>query len=299
MNYATLHQVKEYTGNLENPAEDARFTRFLKWSTALINGYKARRYDVRLATLPHAAPLETASSFGAFDRSRLTRSAARKLILKDDLLELVQFLNGDGSEITPAEYLLEPIERTPYSVIALRSGTTWLPDESGEAQGALSVKALWGYHPDYATAFVDSLETVAENPLAANTTQLQVADVNGLAADLDCPRFQAGQLLRIENELLYLISVHAVADAPDLLTVVRGYNGSTAAQHPQGCPIRIFRPDGNIVQACVRLVAWRFHQKDVDNFDRTYVAGTGVVSVPAALPADVRDALGAKGRPRR
>ncbi len=50
---------------------------------------------------------------------------------------------------------------------------------------------------------------------------------------------------------------------------------------------------GNIEQACVRLVKWRYTQKDVDNFDRVYVAGTGVVSVASAIPADVKMALGA------
>jgi hypothetical protein len=299
MYYATLYQVKRYTGNLDNTTEDARFVDFLRWSTGLIEGYKARRYDVRLATIPHDAPITVRSSFGVFDRSYVRSSSQRQLIVVDDLLEMVEFLNGDGVEITSDEFMLEPFDRTPYSVLTLRSGTTWSPDDNGDIKGALSLKAFWGYHSNYANAFIDSLDTVLDNPLTANATQIHVDDVNGATEDLDTPRFQAGQLLRIGDELMLLLAAEAVQGNNDTLTVKRAYNGSVRAQHSQGASIKIFRPEETIVQACQRLVKWRYAQKDSDAFDRTYVAGTGVVSTPASLPADVRDVLGAKGKPRR
>lgn len=299
MYYATLHQVKLYTGNLGEEAEDARFVEFLRWSTGLISGYKARRYDVRLTTIPHDAPIPVASSFGVFDRSYQRMSGQKQLILKDDLLEAVEILNGDGTELTSAEYFLEPFERTPYSVLTLKSGATWCPDTNGNLKGAVSVQGFWGFHSNYDQAFADSLDTVLDAPLSAGATQIHVADVDGITEDLIEPRFQAGQLLRIDDELMLLLKTQSKATADDILTVKRGYNGSTAAQHIAGSPVKIFRPEESIVQACLRLVKWRYVQKDVDTFDRTYVAGTGVVSAPASLPADVRDILGAKGRPRR
>lgn len=298
MYYATLQELKRYAG-LTTATEDALLTSFLRWSTRLIDAYKARRYDVRLATILHNAPLETRSSFGVYDRALAAASGLKKLILLDDLLEIVELLNGDGVELTADEYLLEPLEKTPYSVVTLRAGASWVADDNGDVAGAISVQGFWGCHPDYGNAFVDSLDTVRDNPLTANTTSLHVTDISGVTSDLDSPRFQAGQMLRIENEFVYVVAATAVVGNDDLLTIQRGYNGTTAAQHAQGTAIKIFRPDDNIAQACIRLAAWRYQQKDVDNFDKTYAVGTGVVSVPAALPADVRDLLGAKGKPNR
>lgn len=299
MYYATLYQAKQHLGLLSETTEDARLTQYLKWATGLINAYKMRRYDVRLVTIPHDAPLSMASTFGRFDSSYAVPSAQKSLILLDDLLEMMQFLNGDGTEIAADAYLLEPFERTPYSVARLRSGTTWSLDDNGDASGALSLKGFWGYHPDYDNAWIDSLDSVRDNPLTAGATTIHVADVNGMTEDLESPRFQAGQLLRIEDDLALVLSASAVTGNDDVLTVKRGVNGATAVQHVLGKTIKIFRPDPAIVQVCLRLVHWRFVQKDSDTFDRAYAVGTGVVSSPASLPADVRDILGAKGRPRR
>jgi hypothetical protein len=109
-------------------------------------------------------------------------------------------------------------------------------------------------------------------------------------------RFQAGLLVRIGAELALVLS------APDILTnkveLVRGANGSTAAQHAHDTQIKIFRPQGTIVQACLRLVKWRYSQKDTDDFDKSYVLGSGIVNVPSRLPADVVQALGAPGKAR-
>lgn len=293
MFYATLHQVRESIGNLDgNTAGDALLLKYLRWATDFINHYKGRRYDVRLATIPHDAPIARGSSFGVFDRAYSAGEAVPSLILQDDLLDLVELTNGDGEEIVAGSYVLQPNRSTPYSVLKLRGGEQWRANEDGNIAGALSVTGLWGYHTDYENAFVDSLDTVLNNPLTAGGKTITIDDAGGVAADLESPRFQVGQLLRIEDEFLYLVGVQDKS-----LTVVRGYNGTTAAAHAQGTKIEIYRPEGFIVQACERLVKWRYTQRDTDSFDRTYNVGTGVVSTPTAVPVDVRDILGAKGRP--
>jgi hypothetical protein len=49
---------------------------------------------------------------------------------------------------------------------------------------------------------------------------------------------------------------------------------------------------GTIVQIAMRLVKWRYEQRHNDAFDRSYVAGTGIVTTPTSLPADVERILG-------
>lgn len=299
MYYATLYQIKQALGLPSSTSDDARLTEYLRWSTGLIEAYKARRYDVRLATIPHDTPQTYSPGLGRFDSSRAGVGKQKRLILLDDLLALDTLTNGDGEVLTSDNYMLEPYQRTPFSVIALRGGAMWSVDVNGDVNGAILVKGYWGYHPNYPDAWVDSLDTVLDNPLSNSATQIHVADITGIAADLISPRFQPGQLLRIEAEYLQLLAVEAVVGGDDHLTVKRAVNGTTAAAHAAGKAIEIFRPDVNIGQACVRLVQWRYTQKDSDNFDKAYAVGTGVVSVPASLPADVRDLLGSKGRPPR
>lgn len=299
MYYATLYQVKQALGLLSATNDDARLTEYLRWSTGLIESYKGRRYDARLATIPHDTPQTYSLGLGRFDSSLSALGKQKKLILLDDLLALETLTNGDGEVLTSDYYMLEPYQRTPYSVIALRGGAMWATDDNGDANGAISVKGYWGYHPNYPEAWVDSLDTVLDNPLSSGATQIHVSDINGITADLITPRFQPGLLLRVESEIMALLAVEAVVGGDDHLTVKRAVAGTTAAAHAAGKSIEIFRPDVNIGQACVRLVQWRYTQKDSDNFDKAYAVGTGVVSVPASLPSDVRDLLGSKGRPPR
>lgn len=294
VNYATLYQVKEYRHLLDTTSDDALLQRFLNWSTGYINQYKGRRFDVRLATILHDAPLPESSSFGSFDGSRrVVSQRERSMILSEDLLEMVELTNGDGTELTTDDYTLAPAG-TPKSVVRLVPGCSWMPNDSGDKRQAISVTGWWGHHDSYPDCFVSSLDTVLDAPLSSNATQIHVANVNGLTADLDTPRFQSGQLLRSGTELIYLLTAEAVDAGNDLLTVVRGVNGTTAVSHIAGTSIEIFRPMSAINQAAIRLVAWRYAQKDVDAFDRTYNVGTGVSTSPAAIPRDITELLGAR-----
>ena len=292
MYYATLEQVKRYVGLTTLTAtQEARLMDFLPWATDLINTYKGRRYDARVETRQFDVPTSGASGFGVFDWSLQAARPIPPLRLDEDLLELSELLNGDGEEIESTQYVLEPANQSPKNRIRLRgtAAVYWVGGDDGNEQ-AIRVTGLWGYHDNYAKAWADSGDTVQDDPLAADALTLTAADADGQAKDLRSPRFQAGQLLRLEDELVYVLAVDADTNQ---LSVERGYNGSTAAEHAAGTEIEIWRVVGNIEQACVRLVKWRYTQKDTDNFDRVYVAGSGVVSVSSAIPSDVKMALGA------
>jgi hypothetical protein len=136
---------------------------------------------------------------------------------------------------------------------------------------------------------VDSNDAVADAAgINASVTSVTVSDADGIAADLDTPRFQTGHLIRIESEYL---DVQAVNTTTNILTVKRGVNGSTAAAHALNTQIDVFRPIDNIQMAALRLAVWRYRQKDVNSFDRTTILGTGIAITPAALPADVLSLL--------
>jgi len=297
MNYATLTQVRAYLGlAAAETGEDALLTRFIKSADGYINGI--RRGDVRYETRLYDYPLRRYEALGAYDADTFVTQmnvmvdlGRGRLRLDDDLLYLVSVANGDGTAVALTDLVQEPPNLYPKGALRLKSGKglAWLPGSDGTYEQVISVTGWWGYHPDYGTAWVDSLDTVKNSSgITAAATSITVSDADGAAADLDSPRFQAGQLLKLESEFLDLLAVNT---STNVLTVKRGVNGTTAAAHAKETSIYLYRPYENLVQAALRLVAWRYRQKDVNNFDKTVSFETGVVIVPSAVPADIKALL--------
>lgn len=290
MNYATLTQLKAYLNQVPTGVDNLLLD-FLDQASRFIEHQKGRRFDVRRETRRFDIPgLSAHTPLGYYPGIRQAGSAQGVLCLDEDLLSLETLTNGDGTAITAGEYVLEPANLYPKKRIRL-TDTIWAMPYTGITRQAISVTGLWGFHDNYSEAWVDSLDSVqTEGGISAGATALRVTDSDGTAGDLGGPRFQSGQLVRIGDELALVISTNHNTNE---LVIRRGYNGSTAAAHDQGAAISIFRPMSIVVISCIRLAAWRYKQKDVDSFDKTYLLGSGVVNVPTALPTDVIRFLGA------
>jgi len=277
VNYVTLKEAKQYLKlDADNTTDDDLLAVFIEWSTTFIEYYKGRHYDPRFETRVFAVPSSGRSSFGVFEPRLQPLPAQPALRLDEDLLEAETLTNGDGAVIT--DYLLEPANVYPKTRVRLKNGSAWQSDADGESRQVIALKGLWGSHDKYPQAWRDSGQIVMDNPLSSGATTITVAERTP---------FSAGQLLRIDDELMLIIST-----AP-ILTVERAFNGSSAAVHVTGSKILIWKPQGNITQACLRLVKWRYSQKDVDIFDKSYNTESGMMSIPTAIPVDVLFLLGA------
>lgn len=279
-NYVTLAEMKSYIGTGQSTDDDVLLT-LIELATAIIDEWKGRRYDVRYETRVYDTPETPSSTFGSLNGGYAT-GPMPKLRLVNDLLELVTLTNGDGEDFDSSEFVLEPANEFPKTRIKLRSGSYWLDGEYGPEQ-AISVAGFWGAHDRYRDAWKQSQVLGAE--LDASATEFELSTIGTL---------QAGQLLRIDDELMLLESIET--DTTSTLTVERGFNGTSAAVHASGAQIMIFQPMGIIKRAAMRLVKWMYAQRDTDNFDKIYAMGTGTVSIPTSMPSDVVMALGAKGR---
>lgn len=115
-------------------------------------------------------------------------------------------------------------------------------------QRSVKIAGEWGYADDRDTAWESSADTVEDNPLTSSGTSITVNDADGIDLWGVTPRFQAGQVLKIESEYAEVTVVNATENK---LTVVRGRNGSTGASHAQNTAISIWRPPEPVKQAAI------------------------------------------------
>lgn len=248
---ATLHQLRQRLGlSATDTSDDDRLLAALQAAAAQIEGAAGRRFSPRSATIEHDV------------NSRHTT----ELLLDDDLLQLDSITNGDGSSIDTLEVVTLP-ESTmdgPISVLRLTGGQAFVWDES--PLRAVSVTGIWGWHDRWTRAWRDSADTVQDNPLSAAATTLTVSDADGVDSNNIAPRFQVGHLLRIEDEYLRVLVVNT---STNVLTVLRGVNGTMAAAHVQTTQIDVFQPALDVEMLCLRWALWLY--KEPDN-NRTFSA---------------------------
>ena len=241
MNYATLTQCKRLLGLSDSvTADDALLSRLIADADRLISAYRncKPQYATRLFDYVNALNL-------TFD---------------DDLLEITTLTNGDATTISSNDYVFVPRRVYPKWGLEIKIGSDVSFNYSTSPESAISIAGTWGYHDDYTNAWVSSRDAVADvGGINASVTTITVSDADGTSADLETPRFQAGNLIKIDSEWCDVIAV--TAGTTNTLTVVRGVNGTTAASHSAGASISLYRPPITVIEAAMQYVKWRYDQR--------------------------------------
>lgn len=249
----TLDRLRAHVGlSATDTGDDARLLAALESVTAEIERLTGRHFCPQVASRSQTIHLNDTT----------------ELLLNDDLLALTALTNGDGTAIDTDSALLLPGGDGPSSVLRLLDGEAFVYDET--PLNAVTVAGIWGWHDRWSQAWLDSGDTVQDNPLAATASTLTVTDADASTAGSEIPRFQVGQLLSIEEEYLWVLAVDA---ATNTLTVERGANGTTAVAHTQGTTIHVYRPPHDVVMLCLRWATWVYREPD----------GFDMVPVPPAL----------------
>lgn len=219
---------------------------------------------------------------------------ADELRLRDDLLALDTLTTQNGAQtIDSADYLLYAwpgdYYPTPYDTIGLQPNGTVTQFAYGTTpRKANAVTGWWGYHDDWGSAWEDSGDTVQDDPLLVGAGTLTVSDVDGDDINGISNRFQNLQLLRIEDEYLWASKVDP---STNVITVRRGVNGTTAAEHAVDTPVYIYRPMQDARLALEYLAMHLYQRKDsVGTPDqRPLAAAKGLLVFPASMPKEVQD----------
>lgn len=168
--------------------------------------------------------------------------------LPEDLI-VTNSLTWDGTALSASYYRESPPNELPYDAIIFDSSN--LPARGTDFDASLAISAIWGYR----TSLVDAWVTISSSVTLASssTTSLSVTDAS---------LYKTWQYLKIEDEYL---QVTARNETTDVLTVVRGVNGTTAAIHTaQAC--QIYKPLPDVEMAATRLVAYAYaHRNDRGN----------------------------------
>ncbi|MYD10732.1 MAG: hypothetical protein F4X02_11910 [Chloroflexi bacterium] len=219
---ATLDDMRRHLNlSANDTAEDDDLLQRLQTASQLIESLTQRRYCPRLKT--RDIPLD--------------RAGQRELILPDDLLEL-RALSIGGVVQNLADYRLLPDDRdAPASVLqVVENATAGFADDYASN---VSIEGVWGWHDRWSEAWRASGEALRGAGLDARADAIAVNDAAGSDQDGRGPRFQVGQLLRIDDEYL---RVTAIDNENNRLFVLRGVQGTAAAAHRPGASIDAYTP---------------------------------------------------------
>lgn len=175
-----------------------------------------------------------------------------------------------------------PINWTPTNQLRLNDANnsiyqSWYPTNLPWYDN-ISIAGWWGYRRGYfqGEGLVNSLDSVQDNPLSATATTMTILSSAGADAIFYAPRFSPGNLLRIDNELLLVL-----ATTTTTLSVRRGVNGTTAAQHNQGAAIYIWYPEEDVMHVVSRQAAYFYARRG--SFEETAIQGITTAVYPKDL----------------
>jgi len=261
--YITVADLKAYITSLTmatDTTDDTVMERMIEAASRALDDVCRRKFYPRIQTY-------------TFDVD-----GSNELVFPDDLLRVITLTNGDESVIASTSYQL--IDQNLYPKYALRllgsSGVVFqYDDDLGDAEGAISLRAEWGYHPDYTLS--GWLADTTLNGAVSSTTTTTVAFTSAT-------NLVAGQILKVDDELMLITTAAASA------TVVRGWNGSTAATHTTLTQVYIWNPYEPVQQA-IREIAHDAYQKRTGQVGSgaATVTGAGVVIRPAGFPQTAMD----------
>jgi len=279
--YTTLAAVRRYMKfdvyASANAQDDALLISLMNRASRSIDRACRRRFYPRLET-----------RFYNYRRSK-------KLVLDDDLLELVTFKTQNGA-CTVASGVMwlaagDNWNKRPADRIVLSDSAGSVLNFSGTGQRANEVTAFWGYHEGWNDAWLDTGTSLAAN-YSASGGVLQLAGLGSAGSDVnyEAPRIAIGDTLRIGDEFFAVIGPASPTSGNDVR--IKPYlNGTVGASHASGASIAKFTPESDIEWCTRRLVAWAHGQSDAPFTEKTANAQTGTVIIPSAWPVDVKEKL--------
>lgn len=128
MAYASLTDLKAYLGiSVSEESDDALLTDLLSRAEKIIDGRTGRKFEAATETRYFSSDDTDGPYLNLWNA---------------DLLTVTKLTNGDGNEITSANYKLLPRNSSPKWLIQLHEDQAWNFDDS---DSEITVAGTWGY----------------------------------------------------------------------------------------------------------------------------------------------------------
>jgi hypothetical protein len=254
--YETLTSIRtDKAIGTTKTSDDPMLRRFIRQSSRLWDLWTSRHF------VPYVATKQ-------FSMSHVNGTSLK---LRDDLLAVTTLTNADSTVITAGYYNLRPDNVYPKRTVELTT-TSYSYWNFAYPENRVQIAGIWGFHEDYARAWGDSLDTVENNPLTSSATTITVNDSAGYD-DRYLTRFEVGDYLLIESEQVQIVAI----PSSSALTVLRGVNGTTAAEHVQNTPIYVYRQTEDVRFAVREIVKWMYERRDTVNKGVQLTQDLGVI----------------------
>lgn len=209
--------------------------------------------------------------------------------LDTPLLSLTAVTLNNAALVVGTDVVAYPSISNPIYRLRLPDyGRSWYPNyflTSLTAPPTVTITGLWGFHQDYAHAWL-----LADSLAAAITTSgvntLTVTNVDQTDDYGHAPAISAGSLLRIDDEYM---DVTATNTTTNVVTVRRGVNGSTATTHVISTSVYVYQVEEPVQRAVTRQTAFMYARRGA--YETSQTNAMGQINFPADVLAEVAGVL--------
>jgi hypothetical protein len=255
--YATVDSIRSRL-TIDTQDDDARLFEALDEASRALDDACGRRFYPRIAThyFDYMGPVQVR--------------------LDDDLLSVTSITtDNDTAPLTTSDYVLAQgtsYNHQPYDRILIDRSSSARFSWADTVVKSQKVVGVWGYHTDYAKAWVDSGTTLGADIADTSTTSITVSDGTKL---------EVGQTIQADSEWLLVKRVEGPT-----VTVERAINGSTAATHTNGASIQVFVPEQEVRRIASRFALWLYKQDEAPyTYEETRFDGAMII--PKSAPPEV------------
>jgi hypothetical protein len=269
--YCTLAEAKAEL-NADLTTDDAQIM-------ALVRQVGARIDSLMASFVPVFEPVIEAREF-EIDAYNVDSSRNVFILPPTDILLAIDTISLGTTTLSGVDAY--PSTRNPIRRLRRTDGCSWYACVSNCDPLTTIVYGVWGYHRRYASAWlaVDALAAAIVNTTATTFT---VADVDGANAQGYSPRISAGNLLKVDSEYM---EVTATNITTNVITVIRGANGSTAAAHLIAAPVSVWQVEDNIKRVTARQAGLLYARRGA--FETANITEIGIIQYPVDLLAELR-----------
>jgi len=262
--YTTVHFARSMYLSSDKSGDDNLILSFIRQSSREIDRLSGKKFFPTVESRKFDVPKDGGSD----------------IYLDADLLTLLSITNGDGSSISLSDVILIGNNDVTKNIVRLpQINGLWLPDGSTEEQ-AITITGVWSnlYDP---TAGWLSTDTLDADMLDSDIAFESVVD-----------RFKSGDLIKIDSEFMYVLSVASPGDGEtkDTVTVERATNGTTAASHESSSTIYMWNP-GYEIQMLTAISAISYYQLRSNPLTSSYTADGVTIYTPKDITKFIKNKL--------